>query len=451
MKAFLRAILFVFFLLFQISSVVLAADNQLITELKVLDTDSSFRYLYIYDNQQNKVLETKYILRNTNWSRQCQTEWYYDGDKCIAQKERTWSNNSWVTQKNIDFVYKNNQLSTETYAVLNQTNMVLERKVEYSYYQDKLDAKNCYQWINNQWQLIESNKFTYDEVSHIDSLQTIVFLNGLSTQQYLFINTYLPDNQLKTQTLKTSVDGKNWTNSLKTIWYYKTGDNKVLAQIKKSWLSEIENWQNLERVDYVYAITGDLLSEVYQHWKMVAWEDDVKYDYEYDATNRFVKKSMSLPIYHQWRKYLSVNYSNFVGNVPNLMESKFEFWGGNTGEFTTSYIPYYFNNELTIQKAKKLEISYLVDQELSIPQLPGNVTDNSLQVYPNPSKGVFYLDTQKHNVKSWELFDLKGNIIKKHLQTENSGVIDITDLDNGIYLLRVLTSTKSYYQKIIKN
>jgi len=38
-------------------NIISATDNQLITEIKVSDNDSIFRYLYLYDMQGNKVIE----------------------------------------------------------------------------------------------------------------------------------------------------------------------------------------------------------------------------------------------------------------------------------------------------------------------------------------------------------------------------------------------------------
>lgn len=51
---------------------------------------------------------------------------------------------------------------------------------------------------------------------------------------------------------------------------------------------------------------------------------------------------------------------------------------------------------------------------------------------------------------SWTLSDLSGKLLKKQVQQENFNVIDITDLPNGIYLLRAITSDTEYNEKLIK-
>ena len=64
-----------------------ANDNQLITELKVVDNDTVFRYTYLYDDLANKVLETKFYQQDSIWIRKSQNEWIYSGSKCVTQRE----------------------------------------------------------------------------------------------------------------------------------------------------------------------------------------------------------------------------------------------------------------------------------------------------------------------------------------------------------------------------
>ena len=59
------------------SSKLFATDSQLVTELTVFDNDTTYRYLYLYNNQGSKVLETKYFKQVNTWVRKSQTEWLY--------------------------------------------------------------------------------------------------------------------------------------------------------------------------------------------------------------------------------------------------------------------------------------------------------------------------------------------------------------------------------------
>jgi len=57
---------------------------------------------------------------------------------------------------------------------------------------------------------------------------------------------------------------------------------------------------------------------------------------------------------------------------------------------------------------------------------------------------------KKHEILSWSVYDLKGQLIRSHVQRYNTGVVDITEQQNGIYILRVETTMGYQQQKLIK-
>jgi len=73
---------------------------------------------------------------------------------------------------------------------------------------------------------------------------------------------------------------------------------------------------------------------------------------------------------------------------------------------------------------------------------------NSLTVYPNPTKGLIYINPKTKTIVSIGVFDIMG---KKVLQLEgNIQRIDISTLQSGMYFLRIVTDAGSFVQKIIK-
>ena len=63
---------------------------------------------------------------------------------------------------------------------------------------------------------------------------------------------------------------------------------------------------------------------------------------------------------------------------------------------------------------------------------------------------MYYIKAQEYGMLSWTVSDLSGKLLKKQVQQENFNVIDITDLPNGIYLFRAITSDTEYNEKLIK-
>lgn len=72
----------------------------------------------------------------------------------------------------------------------------------------------------------------------------------------------------------------------------------------------------------------------------------------------------------------------------------------------------------------------------------------SIVLYPNPTTDVVYVLTDKVQIKALVLEDIKGKIIKKTIEHK----IDIANLENGIYLLKIISKDGlSTTKKIIKN
>lgn len=77
---------------------------------------------------------------------------------------------------------------------------------------------------------------------------------------------------------------------------------------------------------------------------------------------------------------------------------------------------------------------------------------NAFKIYPNPSTGIFnIISDQNINNASIKVFDINGRMIhqSKSKNVENKA-LDLTHLQNGIYILNMNTKDHNYYQKIIK-
>ena len=426
-----------------------ANDNQLITELKGYDNDTVFRYSYLYDNLGNKVVETKFIQQDSTWIRKSLNEWIYDGNKCISQREQIWNDSIWSMNYSIDYIYNNEQLITELHKVYNKGVALSLKKIEYRYNKSNLTTKNEFYWQSNTWILMLETEYSYLQNGLTDSITTSNFQSGLLNNQFLSTFTYNLNGTLQSQLFQEKV-GLNWINSELINWFYSPDASVILSVRNKKWMTDTSNWENTQKVDYQYNDSNEIVSETCQKWGSMCWSNDIKYDYLYDNNNRFIKKTLLQPIYNEWRSLISINYSNFIKNEAIDIASVYEFWGENTGELTTSYIPFIFNNELTLQKAKSLHISYLPLLENSVITPASANSIQLIPVYPNPSDGLFYINSQQYTIKSWLITDLNGQIVKKQIQPFHSGVIDLSGFAKGIYILQVNTSEGQRNQKLIK-
>jgi hypothetical protein len=80
---------------------------------------------------------------------------------------------------------------------------------------------------------------------------------------------------------------------------------------------------------------------------------------------------------------------------------------------------------------------------------PNFELDNSVKVYPNPSKGNVNINCN-FNIKSIELYDVQGRILETNLVNDVSKTIDISTKQNGIYFIKITTEKGIKVEKIIK-
>ena len=445
----LIAIIIVFFASGFSVKVFASSDNQLITELLIVDNDTTFRKIFYYDNLGNLALETKFYKKNESWIRLSQIEWVQYLTKSKMQIERIWINDSWKDVFVHEYEYLGDILNTETQIAYNNGIALPIKKIAYKYKGDFIESKSESGWFNNAWKQTIKTEFFSSKVMNSDSIITSVFQQDTVSKQYLSVQRFNETGFLVSNVTKERTGNVDWINKDSVNWYYNPSSKLVTIQRNKKWSTQYLNWENAQNIIYEYDVSNKIVTETYQKWNFSFWENIVRYINEYNSDGQLILKSDLLPIYNSWRSIKSIKYSDFVNSKPNFIESFYDFWGGNTGELTESYIPFMFNNEMVIPKAKSLKIGYLsvTDTTNSTNQVaqfqPGNV-------YPNPSNGIFYIDNKQHEIFPWIVTDLNGRILKKNDMSRSTNVIDLTNLPRGIYLLRDMTSEIKTIQKLIK-
>ena len=225
-------------------------------------------------------------------------------------------------------------------------------------------------------------------------------------------------------------------------WYYDEA-GRVVSQRLQVWNGA--DWENAQLTDYEYTSDGEVLAEVHMRWGGMAWENVCRYAYTYDGGLR-TRQAVQTQLYREWRDLASVHYADFVDGHACTITSEYEFWGGDAGTPARSHIPFLFNGELVIREAESIRLEY--DNVSTVDDWAA--TGPLVRVYPNPSDGVFYLSTEWHDILSWQVYDLKGQLVKSQTLHYSTGVIDITELERGVYILRVQTTAGYQQQKLIK-
>lgn len=427
-----------------------SGSDPLITDLQVTNGDSTYRYLYLYGDDNLKTLETKYVLVNNDWSRRVQTEWIYSNNLCITQYVRKWLNSQWILIHKINFTYSNNLPATETHFQYVNDAYVPEKKHIWTYSNNKLISEADSSFNNNVWKISAKTDYKYKLSSEV--ADTIFFskyeMDTLNFQSKIYFD-YNASVQPVKQTYAEK-KGMNWINALQTISFYDSNFNKKTYQTIKTWNNNINYWENSQNITYTYDVSGNVKTETYQRWKTQFWENDIRYDYTYDTNNNVVKKITYLPIYEEFRPASSINYSDFQYGKASLIEANYEFWGGETGSLINTFIPFQFNAESAIKYGSKIKISYIPVNETGTTTLDGYSEKGIIEIYPNPSASLFYFNTEKYDIKSWTITDVSGKVILKKTIKERTGVIDLGNCKSGVYIFQAETEQGVLTQKIIK-
>ena len=79
--------------------------------------------------------------------------------------------------------------------------------------------------------------------------------------------------------------------------------------------------------------------------------------------------------------------------------------------------------------------------------------DNSVSIYPNPTKANVAINVNQNDnnkIKSVSLYDVQGRILQTQIIDNQSSTLDISEKSNGIYFLKVTTDKGIKVEKIVK-
>jgi len=85
-----------------------------------------------------------------------------------------------------------------------------------------------------------------------------------------------------------------------------------------------------------------------------------------------------------------------------------------------------------------------------LPLSTEDFTENNFNIYPNPSNGKFYIDFEALGDYAVEIFSTIGQKITE-LKINNKKNIEISNLQQGIYLVKITKDSKSIVKKIVIN
>lgn len=426
-----------------------ADDKPLVREIVVNKKDSVFRHTFYYDENRNKVMENIYYLDGYTIFPLSRTEWLYEENKCIIQREQIWKNGVWKTIHLINTEYNGVQKKKEAYVQVADGVEKTEKNIVYTYKNGELESILNSRVSKDIPDVTQRVSFIYNEKKQL--IQQKIMSGGDITQpdtSLVVRYVYNSNGYLDSVMLMNSIHETNINESL-TLYFYDKANGNMTSQIQKKWNVQALKWENDTKIEYVYNQDNKLTKEIYAHYTTLFWTTNTMYEQIYDSNGMLLRKIMYKPIYSQWRKIYTIDYSGAENGRPNLMESKYNFWGGEAGQYVENFIPYYFNDEIAIMDADRMQIKYNLETAVTT-NIPYE-TDR-LKIYPNPSNGVFYIGLEGSHVQYWEVYSLNGELVKRNGNEYRTGIVDLTGQPDGLYMIKATTNdNKQLKQKIVIN
>ncbi|MDZ7741561.1 MAG: M6 family metalloprotease domain-containing protein [Bacteroidota bacterium] len=122
----------------------------------------------------------------------------------------------------------------------------------------------------------------------------------------------------------------------------------------------------------------------------------------------------------------SINISDWIGSEPvKVMFETYSLFGN----------PLYIDN---IQIAQTVDVAEHAESEFTV------------NIYPNPSQGVFTLDIRgMENASEVNIFNIHGKLVKSFIAGKNLEVIDLGNLSEGMYFIRIAGGDRNVLEKIM--
>ncbi len=353
-------------------------------------------------------------------------------------------------------------------------------KEEYVYNnQNQLTQYSDYSWnlTNNNWDNSRRTDITYSPNAYVSIIKTW----NMATNSWNNINKYEYIKDSNNQdSLEIEYKWSNATNSWEneSIIFYNYVNGLLVSQMYLNWV--VNGYVPANKSDYTYNANNKLVEDLGYNWNGNLWEMNEKQQRKYDANNMAISvvNFDYLTFSNTWNYYDSISYVNQAMNIDYFERLKWinnqwekrekeDFTHDNTYDISSLILPndytaddeilQYFTHMLTnldlydgdsanwVQSAK-VQFHY---SSININSIR-NIETQDISISPNPATNYFYINTAS-KITNIEIYDISGKKVKS-LTLNESNKIDISELKNGLYFVRITDNKNvSFTKKIIKH
>ena len=321
--------------------------------------------------------------------------------KIAEEKDYSWDEISQIYNNYEKYTYTynaQNQQVLHTFLALNVNNIWEDKDRTYSFYSNNLKVVDSSVFFNSStllWEIQSKASFVYDANNNLTS------------------ETYYNWNQTN----------NSWDNGYKVIYTNNTSGKPVELL---GFNAGISSWDTSYRTTFTYNTNGYIIDQTTYNWDAGAhiWKTSVKLVYSYNTNSQLLNIS-------RWQ----MNYN--TGILQEVRRDGFSYDSNNNNTSINTTI---WNSSAWVNAEKY--INYWSLHQINAIDEQSNHT---VKVFPNPATNTIYLNYYSNKPLNVRLFDVNGKLVTDKLITGN--MLDISDLESGIYFVRLGNSVTKIIKK----
>lgn len=296
----------------------------------------------------------------------------------------------------IKYIYDNAGRNNEIlmYDSMNSPNFKIDRKLEFSFN-------------------LAENKINYNDSSYNEIINKFQLDNKFEEQ--LDINGKV----LKELYYDFILDSNKWVATQNSIYYY-NNMGKLDSMIIKILNQQLNQWDLMDKHEYYYNNNGDLAQILYKSWNDLngSWSINSKEEFTCDPTIQV--------------NFLTYQLMDLINNSKILND-----------------ILYDWNDETkTWEEALNLIFNYSEINNIGVSELD----INTISITPNPVTDNLNIRLpENYNKALLEIYDIQGRLdVSKNIYG-STAIVNISDLDKGMYIYNLYVDDNKTTGKLIKD
>ena len=407
----------------------LQAQNERIDYMITYKDSLWYKTNYNY-NSENQIINTTTAISTdkNNWKNYTYSTTSYIDGAVSEVYYYSWENNKWNLTESQNYKYASNKLTTYIRSVgAHQEIIDYNNQDTTQIITHKFLHNDTLQYTNKTTKKFENNKIVYTKIASITPK------NDTSFAQYTTFEYY------NNKTIATSYE----LIENKYIPYFQSeqllNDSNILYEIQKKYINN--QWAYNAKQVYTYS-NGKLNEITYQYWNNNSWISTFKRQYTYNNNKTIQSCDIYELIYKEWVLVYQILYNYQEPQNIKFSNIQQTFWSETKQEYN-DYISLYGNNKHPFVYCNMAEFSYS-NITVNIP-----IDVSPIQIYPNPTtSGIVFINTNLP-ILDIKIYDLNGIL---QYQTSATDHLNLSNLNNGIYIIYITTNENRYtFKQIINN